>query len=113
MHINNILVRVYFLIISESDLVSRYGEFTITNRDYMDDLANSSSSKYKNMYAEVSEIVSVTYNIIKKFKHFKMSQISTKYRLLAWDTFSVQILYFILLIQLFSIISRMFVFYTV
>ena len=64
---------MYFLIISESDLVSRYGEFTITNRNYMDDLANSSSPKYTNMYAEVSEIVSVTYNTIKKVKHVKIS----------------------------------------
>ena len=84
---------MYFLIISETDLVRRYGEFTITNRDYVDDLAKSSSPKYKNMSADVIEIVSVTYNIIKKVKHFKMSQTSKIHRLLAWDTLSVQVFY--------------------
>ena len=61
----------------------------------MDDLANSSSPKYKKMSADVIQIVSVTYNIIKKFKHFKMPQttFSKKHRLLAWDTLSVQVFY--------------------
>ena len=56
----------------------------------MDDLANSSSLKYKNMSADVIEIVSVTYNIIMKVTKMLMSQSSKKHRLLAWDTFSVK-----------------------
>ena len=51
-------------LISESDVFSYNGKFTIMNRVYTNKLTDKSSSEYKNMSAEVIEMVCVQQNIV-------------------------------------------------
>ena len=53
------LLRIHCLFISENNLISYYGKFTITNQQYNDSLADESSVSYKGLSAEVKTQVCV------------------------------------------------------
>ena len=57
--IATVSLAVHYFIISETELYSRYGRFTITNRQYNDNLIKEASAQYQELSAEVIKQVCV------------------------------------------------------